>query len=146
RDKRVGTGNRTSLDQMLSQLKEQDKKELPIVIKADVQGSAEAIVQALEKLGTDEVTARVIHAGVGGVTESDITLATASKAPVIGFNVRANAKARDVAGQYGVVIRYYSGIYDRVDDFMAALSGVILPDLRKAYRGHAHIIEDFYIS
>lgn len=146
RDKRVGTGNRTSLDQMLSQLKEQDKKELPIVIKADVQGSAEAIVQALEKLGTDEVTARVIHAGVGGVTESDITLATASKAPVIGFNVRANAQARDAARQDGVEIRYYSVIYDLVDDIKAALSGMLSPELRETFLGNAQILEVFNIS
>ncbi|MFA7639805.1 MAG: translation initiation factor IF-2, partial [Parvibaculum sp.] len=146
RDKRVGTGNRTSLDQMLSQLKEQDKKELPIVIKADVQGSAEAIVQALEKLGTDEVTARVIHAGVGGVTESDITLATASNAPVIGFNVRANVQARDAARQDGVEIRYYSVIYDLVDDIKAALSGMLSPELRETFLGNAQILEVFNIS
>ena len=146
RDKRVGTGGRTSLDQMLSQLKEQDKKELPIVVKADVQGSAEAIVQALEKLGTDEVTARVIHVGVGGVTESDITLATASGAPVIGFNVRANVQARDAARQAGVEIRYYSVIYDLVDDIKAALSGMLSPELRETFLGNAEILEVFNIS
>ena len=146
RDKRVGTGNRTSLDQMLSQLKEQDKKELPIVVKADVQGSAEAIVQALEKLGTDEVTARVIHVGVGGVTESDVTLATASRAPIIGFNVRANAQARDAARQDGVEIRYYSVIYDLVDDIKAALSGMLSPELRETFLGNAEILEIFNIS
>ncbi|GMV62965.1 MAG: hypothetical protein AMXMBFR74_21330 [Parvibaculum sp.] len=146
RDKRVGTGNRTSLDQMLSQLKEQDRKELPIVVKADVQGSAEAIVQALEKLGTDEVTARVLHVGVGGVTESDITLATASNAPIIGFNVRANAQARDAARQAGVEIRYYSVIYDLVDDIKAALSGMLSPELRETFLGNAEILEIFNIS
>jgi len=146
RDKRVGTGGRTSLDQMLSQLKEQDKKELPIVVKADVQGSAEAIVQALEKLGTDEVTARVIHVGAGGVTESDITLATSSGAPVIGFNVRANAQAREAARQAGVEIRYYSVIYDLVDDIKAALSGMLSPELRETFLGNAEILEIFNIS
>ncbi|MFN4353813.1 translation initiation factor IF-2 [Parvibaculum sp.] len=146
RDKRVGTGSRTSLDQMLSQLKEQDKKELPIVVKADVQGSAEAIVQALEKLGTDEVTARVIHVGVGGVTESDVTLATASRAPIIGFNVRANSQARDAARQDGVEIRYYSVIYDLVDDIKAALSGMLSPELRETFLGNAEILEIFNIS
>ncbi len=146
RDKRVGTGNRTSLDQMLSQLKEQDKKELPIVVKADVQGSAEAIVQALEKLGTDEVTARVIHVGVGGVTESDVTLATASNAPIIGFNVRANTQAREAARQAGVEIRYYSVIYDLVDDIKAALSGMLSPELRETFLGNAEILEVFNIS
>lgn len=146
RDKRVGTGNRTSLDQMLSQLKEQDRKELPIVVKADVQGSAEAIVQALEKLGTDEVTARVLHVGVGGVTESDVTLATASGAPIIGFNVRANTQARDAARQAGVEIRYYSVIYDLVDDIKAALSGMLSPELRETFLGNAEILEIFNIS
>ncbi|MEP1901988.1 MAG: translation initiation factor IF-2, partial [Nitratireductor sp.] len=111
KDKRVA-GARTSLDQMLSQLKEQDLKEVPILVKADVQGSAEAIVQAVEKLGNDEVRCRVIHVGVGGVTESDVTLATASRAPIIGFNVRANTQAREAARQADVEIRYYSVIYD----------------------------------
>ncbi|MAM95811.1 translation initiation factor IF-2 [Parvibaculum sp.] len=146
RDKRVGTGGRASLDQMLSQLKEQDRKELPVIVKADVQGSAEAIVQALEKLGTDEVTARVIHVGAGGVTESDVTLATASNAPIIGFNVRANAQARDAARQAGIEIRYYSVIYDLVDDIKAALSGMLSPELRETFLGNAEILEIFNIS
>lgn len=146
RDKRVGTGGRASLDQMLSQLKEQDRKELPIIVKADVQGSAEAIVQALEKLGTDEVVARVVHVGAGGVTESDVTLATASNAPIIGFNVRANAQARDAARQTGIEIRYYSVIYDLVDDIKAALSGMLSPELRETFLGNAEIIEVFNIS
>lgn len=146
REKRTGGGVRTSLDQMLSQLKEQNKKELPIVVKADVQGSAEAIVQALEKLGTDEVTARVISAGVGGVTESDITLAIASGAPVIGFNVRANTQARDAARHAGIEIRYYSVIYDLVDDIKAAMSGLLSPELRETFLGNAQILEVFNIS
>ena len=146
REKRVGVGNRTSLDQMLSQLKENDLSELPVLIKADVQGSAEAIVQALEKLGTDEVRARVIHSGVGGITESDITLASASNAPVIGFNVRANSQARDAAQQAGVEIRYYSVIYDLVDDIKAAMSGMLSPELRETFLGNAQILEVFNIS
>jgi translation initiation factor IF-2 len=146
RDKRVGTGGRTSLDQMLTQLKAQNAKELPIIVKADVQGSAEAIVQALEKLGTEEVTARVLHAGVGGITESDITLATASGAPVIGFNVRANTQAREAARHAGVEIRYYSVIYDLVDDIKAALSGMLSPELRETFLGNAQILEVFNIS
>ena len=146
REKRVGTGGRTSLDQMLTQLKEQNKKELPIIVKADVQGSAEAIVQAIEKLGTDEVSARVISAGVGGVTESDITLATASGAPVIGFNVRANAQAREAARQAGIEIRYYAVIYDLVDDIKAAMSGMLSPELRETFLGNAQILEIFNIS
>jgi translation initiation factor IF-2 len=145
RDKRVG-GGRTSLDQMLTQLKEQNRQEFPIVVKADVQGSAEAIVQALEKLGTDEVSARVLHVGVGGVTESDITLATASGAPVIGFNVRANNQARDAARQAGVEIRYYAVIYDLVDDIKAAMSGMLSPELRETFLGNAEILEVFNIS
>lgn len=146
RDKRVGNGGRTSLDQMLTQLKEKNISELPIIVKADVQGSAEAIVQALEKLGTDEVRARVLHAGVGGVTESDITLATASGAPVIGFNVRANTQARDAARAGGVEIRYYSVIYDLVDDIKAAMSGMLSPELRETFLGNAKILEIFNIS
>ena len=146
RDKRVGTGGRTSLDQMLTQLKEKNISELPLIVKADVQGSAEAIVQALEKLGTDEVRARVLHAGVGGVTESDITLATASGAPVIGFNVRANNQARDAARAGGVEIRYYSVIYDLVDDIKAAMSGMLSPELRETFLGNAQILEIFNIS
>jgi len=146
RDKRVGTGGRTSLDQMLTQLKEQNRQEFPIVVKADVQGSAEAIVQALEKLGTDEITARVLHVGVGGVTESDVTLATASGAPVIGFNVRASAQAREAARQAGVEIRYYSIIYNLVDDIKAAMSGLLTPELRETFLGNAEILEVFNIS
>lgn len=145
-EKRVGTGGRTSLDQMLLQLKEQNRKELPIVVKADVQGSAEAIAQALDKLATDEVTARVLHVGVGGITESDITLAAASQAPIIGFNVRANAQARDAARQAGVEIRYYSVIYDLVDDIKAAMSGMLSPELRETFNGNAEILEVFNIS
>ncbi|PKQ09682.1 MAG: translation initiation factor IF-2 [Alphaproteobacteria bacterium HGW-Alphaproteobacteria-12] len=146
RNKRVGTGGRASLDQMLSQLKEHNRKELPIIVKADVQGSAEAIVQALEKLGTDEVSARVIHVGAGGITESDVTLATASNAPIIGFNVRANVQARDAARQAGIEIRYYSVIYDLVDDIKAALSGMLSPELRETFLGNAEIVEVFNIS
>ncbi len=146
RDKRTGTGGRTSLELMMTQLKDQNLKELPIIIKADVQGSAEAIVQALDKLGTDEVRARVLHAGVGGVTESDITLALASNAPVIGFNVRANNQARDAARSGGIEIRYYSVIYDLVDDIKAAMSGMLSPELRETFLGNAQILEIFNIS
>ena len=145
KDKRVA-GARTSLDQMLSQLKEQDLKEVPILVKADVQGSAEAIVQAVEKLGNDEVRCRVIHVGVGGVTESDVTLATASRAPIIGFNVRANAQAREAARQADVEIRYYSVIYDLVDDIKAAMTGMLTPELRETFLGNAEILEVFHIS
>lgn len=146
RDKRVGGGGRTSLDQMLSQLKEADMAELPILVKSDVQGSSEAIVQALDKLGTEEVKARVLHAAVGGITESDITLAQASGAPVIGFNVRANAQAREAARQAGIEIRYYSVIYDLVDDVKAAMSGLLSPEHRETFLGNAEILETFNIT
>ena len=145
RKARVGVV-RTSLDQMLSQLKEGERHEVPIVIKGDVQGSVEAIVQALDKLGTDEVKARVLHAGVGGITESDVTLAQASGAPIIGFNVRANVQARDAARAAGIEIRYYSVIYDLVDDVKAAMSGMLSPELRETFIGNAEILEVFNIS
>ncbi len=146
RDQRVGGSGRTSLDQMLTQLKEADRAELPIVVKSDVQGSSEAIVQAMEKLGTDEVSARVIHSGVGGITEADVTLANASGAPVIGFNVRANAQAREAARAAGIEIRYYSVIYDLVDDVKAAMSGLLSPEVRETFNGNAEILEVFNIS
>ncbi|GAK43816.1 translation initiation factor IF-2 [Tepidicaulis marinus] len=137
---------RTTLDQMMSQLKEGERHEVPIVIKGDVQGSVEAIVQALDKLGTDEVKARVLHAGVGGITESDVTLAQASGAPIIGFNVRANVQARDAARAAGIEIRYYSVIYDLVDDVKAAMSGMLSPEMRETFIGNAQILEVFNIS
>src|SRR5690606_23936972 len=119
------TGQRVSLEQMMSQLKEAGTKEFPILIKADVQGSAEAIVGALEKLGTDEVAVRIIHSAAGGVTESDVTLAEASGAVIAAFNVRANAQARQAAERADVEIRYYNVIYDLVDDVKAAMSGML---------------------
>ncbi|MGK2741894.1 translation initiation factor IF-2 [Tepidicaulis sp. LMO-SS28] len=146
RNARTGGAARTSLDQMLSQLKEGERHEVPVVIKGDVQGSVEAIVQALDKMGTDEVKARVLHAGVGGITESDVTLAQASGAPIIGFNVRANVQARDAARQAGIEIRYYSVIYDLVDDVKAAMAGMLSPELRETFIGNAEILEVFNIS
>src|SRR5579872_3955599 len=115
------------LADMMSQLKTAGRKEVPLVVKGDVQGSVEAIVAALEKLGNDEVGARVVHSGVGGVTESDITLAEASHAVVLGFNVRAHKEARDLAEHDGVEIRYYNIIYNLVDDVKAAMSGLLAP-------------------
>ena len=126
REKQAVQGARGSLDQLLAQAQAGDVQELPIIVKADVQGSAEAIVQALEKIGNDEVKVRVLHTGVGAITESDVTLAEASGAPIIGFNVRANAPARASANQKGVELRYYSIIYDLVDDVKAAASGCCL--------------------
>jgi translation initiation factor IF-2 len=148
RDEKVGAGTakRGSLEQMLEQLKEGEAQELPVLIKADVQGSVEAIVGALNNLATDEVKARAIHSAVGGITESDIILAGASSAPVIGFNVRANAQARDLADKDGVEIRYYSIIYNLIDDIKAAMSGMLSPTLREKFLGNAEILEVFNIT
>ncbi len=137
---------RTSLSDMLSNLKVVGRKEMPVVVKGDVQGSVEAITTALESLGNEEVGARVIHGGVGGVTESDVTLAVASKAIVIGFNVRALKEARDLAETQGVEIRYYNIIYNLVDDVKAAMSGMLAPTLRETMLGNAQILEIFSIS
>ena len=111
-----------------------------------MQGSAEAIVQAMDKIGNEEVRVRVLHSGVGAITESDIGLAEASGAPVIGFNVRANAPARNSANQKGVEIRYYSVIYDLVDDVKAAASGLLSAEIRENFIGYAQIKEVFKVS
>jgi translation initiation factor IF-2 len=140
------TGMRGSLEQMMSQLKAAGRKEFPLLIKGDVQGSVEAIVGALEKLGTSEVVARIILAGVGGISESDITLAEASGAAVIGFNVRAYKEAREMAERDGVEIRYYNIIYDLVDDVKKAMSGLLAPTLRETVLGNAVMLEIFNIS
>jgi translation initiation factor IF-2 len=141
-----GAGARSSLVDMMSQLKTAGRKEFPLVIKGDVQGSVEAIVATLEKLNTDEVAARVLHAGVGGITESDVTLAEASNAVIIGFNVRAHKEARNLAEQAGIEIRYYNIIYNLVDDVKAAMSGLLPPTLREEMLGNAVILEVFNIS
>src|SRR5580700_5470586 len=140
------TGMRGSLEQMMSELKSSGRKEFPLVIKGDVQGSIEAIVGALDKLGTEEVTARVIYAGAGGITESDVTLAEASGAAVIGFNVRAHKEAREAAEQAGLEIRYYDIIYNLVDDVKKAMSGLLAPTLRETMLGNAVILEVFKVS
>jgi translation initiation factor IF-2 len=140
------TGMRGSLEQMMSQLKTAGRKEFPLVIKGDVQGSIEAIVGALEKLGTDEVGARILYAGVGGIAESDVTLAAASNAAIIGFNVRAHKEAREAAERDGVEIRYYNIIYDLVDDVKKAMSGLLAPTLRETMLGNAQILEIFSVS
>ncbi|HKL65894.1 MAG TPA: translation initiation factor IF-2 [Roseovarius sp.] len=147
KEKRAAAGAGTSLEQLLAKAKEDENvKELPIVVKADVQGSAEAIVQAMEKIGNEEVRVRVLHSGVGAITESDIGLAEASGAPVLGFNVRANAPARNSANQKGVEIRYYSVIYDLVDDVKAAASGLLGAEIREKFIGYAEIREVFKVS
>jgi translation initiation factor IF-2 len=146
REKR-GTGSaRASLEQMMSQISQTGRKEFPILVKADVQGSAEAIVQALEKVGNDEIRARVVHYAVGGVSESDVSLAAASGAVVLGFNVRANGQARDAAQQQGIEIRYYNIIYDLVDDIKLAMAGKLAPELRETFIGNARILEVFNIT
>jgi len=146
KEKQAAKSSGTSLEQMMAQLQDAEIKELPIVIKGDVQGSIEAIVGSLEKMSTDEVRVRVLHTGVGGISESDVILAGASKAPVIGFNVRANKQARDEAERDGVEIRYYSVIYDLIDDIKGVLSGMLEPELRETFLGNAEILEVFNIS
>ena len=130
RDTAAATGGRGTLEQMFSQIATGAAKELPVVVKSDVQGSLEAIVGSLDKLSTDEVSMRVLHSAVGGINESDVILAKATGAVIIGFNVRANPQARDLAQRDGVEIRYYSIIYDVIDDMRNALSGMLAPTLR----------------
>lgn len=148
RDKAVArqTGSRGSLEQMMTKLQTTGIKEFSLIIKGDVQGSIEAIASALEKLGNDEVRARVVHSGAGGITESDISLAEASNSAVIGFNVRANKQARDFAKTQGIEIRYYNIIYDLVDDIKAAMSGLLSPEQRETFLGNAEILEVFNIT
>jgi translation initiation factor IF-2 len=140
------SGMRGSLEQMMAQAKTAGRKEFPLVVKADVQGSLEAIIGSLDKLGTEEVAARVLHAGVGGITESDVTLAEASGVPIIAFNVRAHKEAREAAERAGIEIRYYNIIYDLVDDVKKAMSGLLAPTLRETMLGNAQILEIFKVS
>jgi translation initiation factor IF-2 len=147
KDKRAAVGAATTLEQLMAKAKaDQSVAELPVLVKADVQGSAEAIVQALEKVGNEEVRVRVLHSGVGAITDTDVGLAEASGAPIIGFNVRANATARASATQKGVEIRYYSVIYDLVDDIKAAASGLLKAEVRETFIGYARILEVFKVS
>src|ERR1700710_626630 len=140
------SGMRGSLEQMMSQLKTTGRKDFPLIIKADVQGSLEAILGSLDKLGTDEVTARILHAGVGGISESDVTLAEGFSAAIIGFNARAHKEAAALAKRNGIEIRYYNIIYDLVDDVKKAMSGLLAPTLRETMLGNALILEVFNIS
>src|SRR5690242_959555 len=146
RDAAVASGARGTLEQMFSQIAAGVAKELPVVVKSDVQGSLEAIVGSLEKLATSEVSMRVLHSAVGGINESDVILAKATNAVIIGFNVRANPQARDLAQRDGVEIRYYSIIYDVIDDMRNALSGMLSPTLRERFLGNAAIREVFNIT
>ncbi len=140
-------GTPRTLEQMMQTLKDAaGQKEFTLLIKGDVQGSVEAIIGSLKKLGTDEVIARIVHTGVGGITESDIALASASKAVVIGFNVRANEQAKRAADNQGIEIRYYNIIYDLVDDVKAAMSGLLAPTKREIFLGYASIKQVFNIS
>ncbi|GGA73320.1 translation initiation factor IF-2 [Nitratireductor aestuarii] len=139
-------GQRGSLEQMMSQLQSSGLKEFPLIIKGDVQGSIEAIVAALDKLGTDEVRARIVHVGAGAITESDVSLAETSGGVILGFNVRANKQARDFAERQGIEIRYYNIIYDLIDDIKAAMSGLLSPERRETFLGNAEILEVFNIT
>jgi translation initiation factor IF-2 len=146
REARQATSSRQTLDQLLKTREAGEKRLLPLVIKADVQGSSEAIQGALAKLGTEEVGVQVLQSGVGGITESDVILAHASGAAVIGFNVRADKLARERAKRDGVEIRYYNIIYNVVDDVKAVLSGMLAPEVRERFLGNAEILEVFTIS
>jgi translation initiation factor IF-2 len=146
RDAAAAQGGRGTLEQMFSQIAAGALNELQVVVKSDVQGSLEAIISSLDKLSTSEVTLRVLHSAVGGITESDVILAKASDALIIGFNVRANPQARDLARRDGVEIRYYSIIYNLIDDMRAALSGLLSPTLRERFLGNASIREVFNIT
>ncbi|MFC4175262.1 translation initiation factor IF-2 [Microvirga sp. GCM10011540] len=143
---RMGSAGRTLADMMRDLKAGAGRKEFPLVVRADVQGSAEAIVGALEKAGNEEVGARVIQAGVGGISESDVTLAEASGAIILGFNVRAHKEAREAAERAGIEIRYYNIIYDLVDDVKAAMSGLLAPTLREERLGEAQVLEVFNVS
>jgi translation initiation factor IF-2 len=146
RDKRRTAGARGTLEEMFDKLKAGVTKDLSVVIKTDVQGSQEAIVGALEKFNNEEVAVRVLHAGVGGINESDVTLSTASEGFVIGFNVRASKQAREMAAQNGVEIRYYSIIYELLDDIRASLSSMLAPSIRETQIGNAAIREVFNVT
>jgi translation initiation factor IF-2 len=146
RDTAAAASGRGTLEQMFSKIAAGTAKELAVVVKSDVQGSLEAIVGSLEKLSTDEVAVRVLHSAVGGITESDVILAKATGALIIGFNVRANPQAREQAQRDGVEIRYYAIIYDLIDDVRAALSGMLAPTLRERFLGNAAIREVFNIT
>ncbi|MEM7124121.1 MAG: translation initiation factor IF-2 [Pseudomonadota bacterium] len=146
RDDKITAGGRASLEQMFANIASGELKELPLVIKTDVQGSAEAITASLEQFATDEVAAKVLLSAVGGITESDITLAKASNAIVIGFGVRANSQARTLAEREGVELRYYNIIYELLDDVRDMLSGLLAPHSEEKVLGAVQVLETFDIS
>ena len=146
REKLTGGINQVSLVDMMSKLQSKKVSELPVIIKADVQGSAEAIVGSLDKMGNEEVRARTVMSGAGGITESDVQLAKSAGAPILGFNVRASKQARDLAEREGVEIRYYAIIYDLLDDMKGVLSGMLAPLQRETFLGNAAVLQVFDIS
>ncbi|MDI1327063.1 MAG: translation initiation factor IF-2 [Brevundimonas sp.] len=146
REKATGGINQVSLVDMMSKLQSKKVSELPVIIKADVQGSAEAIVGSLDKMGNEEVRARTVMSGAGGITESDVQLAKSAGAPILGFNVRASKQARDLAEREGVEIRYYAIIYDLLDDMKGVLSGMLAPLQRETFLGNAAVLQVFDIS
>jgi translation initiation factor IF-2 len=146
RDARTAATTRGTLADMFTKIQEGTAKELGVVVKADVQGSVEAITASVQKIGSDEVKSRVLHSAVGAITEGDVALAKASNGLIVGFNVRATAHAREIAKRDGVEIRYYSIIYDIIDDIKAALSGMLKPTLREKFLGNAEIRAIFEVS
>ncbi|MAL75656.1 MAG: translation initiation factor IF-2 [Rhodospirillaceae bacterium] len=146
REQQFTISGRGTLEQMFERVQAGEAEQLPIVVKTDVQGSLEALVSALEGLATDEVKVRVLHGAVGGITESDVTLAASTGGVILGFNVRANPQARDLAKRDGVDIRYYSIIYDAIDDMKSVLSGMLSPEEREEFLGYAEIREVFNIT
>ena len=146
REQEMAASGRGSIEQMMTKIQEGEAAQLPVIIKSDVHGSTEAIASSLQKLGTDEVKAQILHAGVGGINESDVTLARATGATIIGFNVRANPQAREMARRDDVAVKYYAIIYNVVDDIKAALSGMLSPTERETFLGYAEIRQVFNIS
>lgn len=135
-----------TLDQLFKRAKSEGIRELPVIIKADVQGSIEAIANSLQKLGTDEIAVRVLHTAVGGITESDVALASASRAIIIGFNVRASQQAKDMSKVHGIDIRYYSIIYNIIDEIKAAMSGMLSPTIKETITGYAEVRDVFDLT
>ncbi|MBC7860952.1 MAG: translation initiation factor IF-2, partial [Burkholderiaceae bacterium] len=146
RDVKLAKQQASKLENMFDQMAEGEVKNLPLIVKTDVQGSQEALVQSLVKLSTSEVRVQVVHAAVGGITESDVNLAVASKAVIIGFNARADAQARKLAESNGVDIRYYNIIYDAIDEIKAALSGMLSPEKRESITGSVEIRQVILVS
>ncbi|ONC37439.1 translation initiation factor IF-2 [Burkholderia pseudomallei] len=145
RDVKLAKQQAAKLESMLEQMGEGEVQNLPLIIKADVQGSQEALVQSLLKLSTDEVRVQIVHSAVGGISESDVNLATASKAVIIGFNTRADAQARKLAEANGIDIRYYNIIYDAVDEVKAAMSGMLAPEKREVVTGMVEVRQVFKV-